>query len=117
MKILLWKYSLYNFDVIGLLSSYYSLSLNFLYMNFSESLTLFTHNLLARNILNEELQNILLTSLEVNPYDTTTTTWPLLVYPRTLSVLAQVRIVIKISINISICIFHVEIISDYHHAT
>lgn len=77
--------------VLGLLSSYYNLSLNFLFLNFSESLTLFTHNLLARNILNEELQNTLLTCLDVNPYDTSCTSWPLLVYPRTLSVLAQVN--------------------------
>lgn len=64
-----------------------------LYSEFSQALSCYTHNLLARNTLSESLQNTLLQHLSVNPWSvetSTTSTWPLQVYPRTLSVLAQV---------------------------
>lgn len=65
-----------------------------MYSEFSQALSRYTHNLLAWNTLSESLQNTLLQHLGVNPWSTevysSSTTWPLQVYPRTLSVLAQV---------------------------
>lgn len=64
-----------------------------MYSEFSQALSRYTHNLLARNTLSESLQNTLLQHLGVSPWTTesgTATSWPLQVYPRTLSVLAQI---------------------------
>jgi len=65
-----------------------------MYSEFSQALSCYTHNLLAWNTLSESLQNTLLQHLGVSPWSTesnSSTTWPLQVYPRTLSVLAQVH--------------------------
>lgn len=62
-----------------------------LYSEFSQALTRFTHNLLVCGILNDSLQNTLLSHLGVSPWASETmTSWSLQVYPRTLSVLAQI---------------------------
>lgn len=83
---------------LGTISVFYGATLGTMYSEFSQALSRYTHNLLARNTLSESLQNTLLQHLGVNPWsgtDSTTApcTWPLQVYPRTLSVLAQVCIV------------------------
>ncbi|XP_035739496.1 protein purity of essence-like isoform X1 [Vespa mandarinia] len=77
----------------GTISVFYGATLGALYSEFSQALSCYTHNLLAHNTLSESLQNTLLQHLSVNPWSietSTTSTWPLQVYPRTLSVLAQV---------------------------
>lgn len=79
---------------------FYGPALGAMYTEFSQALSRYTHNLLARNTLNETLQNTLLHHLGVSPWSTETATpsfWPLQVYPRTLSVLAQVRLQILTS--------------------
>lgn len=61
-----------------------------LYCEFSGALTRFTHNLITNSNLNH-LQACLLNHLGVSPWNTDAPhAWPLQVYPRTLSVLAQV---------------------------
>ncbi|CAG2058266.1 unnamed protein product, partial [Timema podura] len=75
----------------GTISVYFGATLGSLYSEFSQALTRYTHNLLARSILNESLQGTLLNHLGVSPWSQeNSTTWPLQVYPRTLAVLAQV---------------------------
>ncbi|XP_033353689.1 E3 ubiquitin-protein ligase UBR4 isoform X5 [Bombus vosnesenskii] len=78
----------------GTISVFYGATLGAMYSEFSQALSLYTHNLLVQNTLSESLQNTLLQHLGVNPWSgtesTTPCTWPLQVYPRTLSVLAQV---------------------------
>ncbi|XP_076674868.1 E3 ubiquitin-protein ligase-like protein poe isoform X2 [Andrena cerasifolii] len=78
----------------GTISVFYGATLGTMYSEFSQALSRYTHNLLARNTLSESLQNTLLQHLGVNPWSGTDSTipctWPLQVYPRTLSVLAQV---------------------------
>ncbi|XP_063242107.1 E3 ubiquitin-protein ligase UBR4 isoform X2 [Bacillus rossius redtenbacheri] len=73
----------------GTISVYFGAKLRGLYASFSRSLTRYTHNLLARNVLAEGLQSTMLGYLFVSPWSHDTT-WPLQVYPRTLAVLAQV---------------------------
>ncbi|KAK0172054.1 hypothetical protein PV328_005423 [Microctonus aethiopoides] len=78
---------------IGTISVFYGATLGAMYSEFSQALSRYTHNLLARNTLSESLQNTLLQHLGVSPWTTesgTATSWPLQVYPRTLSVLAQI---------------------------
>ncbi|XP_011335506.2 E3 ubiquitin-protein ligase UBR4 isoform X2 [Ooceraea biroi] len=77
----------------GTISAFYGATLGAMYSEFSQALSRYTHNLLAWNTLSESLQNTLLQHLGVSPWPTessSSTTWPLQVYPRTLSVLAQV---------------------------
>ncbi|XP_025161061.1 protein purity of essence isoform X3 [Harpegnathos saltator] len=77
----------------GTISAFYGATLGAMYSEFSQALSRYTHNLLAWNTLSEALQNTLLQHLGVSPWSTennSSTTWPLQVYPRTLSVLAQV---------------------------
>ncbi|XP_012287187.1 E3 ubiquitin-protein ligase UBR4 isoform X2 [Orussus abietinus] len=77
----------------GTISVFYGATLGAMYSEFSQALSRYTHNLLARNSLSESLQNTLLHHLGVSPWTTENTslsTWPLQVYPRTLSVLAQI---------------------------
>lgn len=77
--------------ISGTISVYFGAVLGNLYSEFSQALTRYTHNLLARNILTESLQGTLLNHLCVSPWSQdTSNTWPLQVYPRTLAVLAQV---------------------------
>lgn len=63
-----------------------------LYSEFSQALTRYTHNLLARGLLLDTLQVSLLHHLGVSPVQLAdnNNAWPLQVYPRTLAVLAQV---------------------------
>ncbi|XP_066993474.2 E3 ubiquitin-protein ligase UBR4 [Anabrus simplex] len=75
----------------GTISVYFGATLGTLYSEFSQALTRYTHNLLARNVLSENLQDTLLNHLGVSPFSQEmNNTWPLQVYPRTLAVLAQV---------------------------
>ncbi|XP_043276539.1 protein purity of essence isoform X5 [Venturia canescens] len=77
----------------GTISVFYGATLGAMYSEFSQALSRYTHNLLARNTLSEALQNTLLHHLGVSPWSTENTSpssWPLQVYPRTLSVLAQI---------------------------
>ncbi|XP_046612558.1 E3 ubiquitin-protein ligase UBR4 isoform X2 [Neodiprion virginianus] len=76
----------------GTISVFYGATLGAMYSEFSQALSRYTHNLLARNTLSEALQNTLLHHLGVSPWSTenSTPSWPLQVYPRTLSVLAQI---------------------------
>lgn len=60
------------------------------YSEFSPALTSFMHNLIATEILSEQLQTSLLTSLGVNPDASPQSLWPLHVAPRSLSVLSQI---------------------------
>ncbi|XP_034944940.1 E3 ubiquitin-protein ligase UBR4 isoform X2 [Chelonus insularis] len=77
----------------GTISVFYGATLGAMYSEFSQALSRYTHNLLARNTLSESLQNTLLQHLGVSPWTTeggSSSSWPLQVYPRTLSVLAQI---------------------------
>ncbi|RZB39229.1 zf-UBR domain containing protein [Asbolus verrucosus] len=75
---------------VGAISAYFGATLGQLYCDFSGALTRFTHNLVTNNNLNS-LQACLLNHLGVSPWNTDVPHgWPLQVYPRTLSVLAQV---------------------------
>ncbi|XP_051158982.1 E3 ubiquitin-protein ligase UBR4 isoform X2 [Leptopilina boulardi] len=77
----------------GTISVFYGATLGGMYSEFSQALSLYTHNLLTRNTLSETLQNTLLQHLGVSPWATenaNSSSWPLQVYPRTLSVLAQI---------------------------
>ncbi|XP_031787712.1 protein purity of essence isoform X2 [Nasonia vitripennis] len=77
----------------GTISVFYGATLGAMYSEFSQALSRYTHNLLARNTLSETLQNTLLHHLGVSPWSTenaSPSSWPLQVYPRTLSVLAQI---------------------------
>uniref|UniRef100_T1IY63 UBR-type domain-containing protein n=1 Tax=Strigamia maritima TaxID=126957 RepID=T1IY63_STRMM len=73
---------------IGNLSVYFGTVLGNLYDEFSQALAHYTHNILATGLLNDNLQNVLMTQLGVNP--SVQEEWPLQVYPRTLAVLAQI---------------------------
>lgn len=71
-------------------SGYFGPALAQLYCDFSGALTRFTHNLITNSNLNH-LQACFLNHLGVSPWNTDAPhAWPLQVYPRTLSVLAQV---------------------------
>ncbi|CAD6222096.1 GSCOCG00011717001-RA-CDS, partial [Cotesia congregata] len=77
----------------GTISVFYGATLGTMYTEFSQALSRYTHNLLARNTLSEALQNTLLQHLGVSPWASesgSSVSWPLKVYPRTLSVLAQI---------------------------
>ncbi|XP_008551349.1 E3 ubiquitin-protein ligase UBR4 isoform X1 [Microplitis demolitor] len=77
----------------GTISVFYGATLGTMYTEFSQALSRYTHNLLAHNTLSESLQNTLLQHLGVSPWTSengSSTLWPLQVYPRTLSVLAQI---------------------------
>ncbi|XP_014236597.1 protein purity of essence isoform X3 [Trichogramma pretiosum] len=77
----------------GTIPSFYGPAIVAMYTEFSQALSRFTHNLLARNNLSETLQNTLLHHLGVSPWsneNASPSSWPLEVYPRTLSALAQI---------------------------
>lgn len=62
------------------------------YADFSSALMKFTHNLITSNNLTS-LQACLLNHLGVSPWNADVPhAWPLQVYPRTLTVLAQVKL-------------------------
>lgn len=65
-----------------------------LYEQFSQSLYRYTHNLIASGLLSDALQGTLLQQLGVSPW-LHDGDWPLLLLPRTLTILAQVRGVLR----------------------
>ncbi|KAG1664196.1 E3 ubiquitin-protein ligase UBR4 [Nymphon striatum] len=76
------------------ISMYFGAVFSSMYDDFSQSLSWFTHNLLATELLNDNLQNLLLNQLGVNPVQQAAKDdWPLQVYPRTLFILAQVLLI------------------------
>lgn len=60
------------------------------YSDFSRSLTSFMHNLIATEILSEQLQVYLLSQLGVNPDGSSDALWPLNINTRALSILSQI---------------------------
>lgn len=89
----------------GTISVYFGQVLGQLYTEFSQALTQYTHNLLARNLLSSSLQSTLLLHLGVSPFaNTDNHSWPLQVYPRTLAVLAQVLLLKPQEEKASACI-------------
>lgn len=89
--------------ISGTISVVYGAALGAMYSEFSQALSRYTHNLLARNTLSEALQNTLLQHLGISPWSTETpgnSSWPLQVYPRTLSVLAQVITICLVKITL-----------------
>lgn len=73
----------------GTIAVYFGQTLGQLFSRFSQSLARYTHNLLAYELMNPALQVAFLSHLNVNPWSDEED-WPLLVHPRSLSVLAQV---------------------------
>ncbi|XP_035230057.1 E3 ubiquitin-protein ligase UBR4-like [Stegodyphus dumicola] len=71
----------------GSICVYFGPVLGQLYDEFSQSLAKFIHNILATGMLSDNLQNVLLAQLGVSPWNQEN--WPLQVFSRTLSVLAQ----------------------------
>ncbi|KAH8249088.1 hypothetical protein KR032_005683 [Drosophila birchii] len=59
-------------------------------IRFSGSAGRYIHNLISTSLLSEQLQSNLLQHLAISPWSTDTSTWPLQVYPSTLSVLVQI---------------------------
>ena len=77
-------------------------ALSALYLEFSSAMATFNHNLLSFNLLTPKLQNTLLSQLGVSPWDfnddpDAVDAWPLTVYPRTLSLLAQMLLLRQVS--------------------
>lgn len=59
-------------------------------IRFSGAAGRYIHNLISTSLLSEQLQSNLLQHLSISPWSTDTNTWPLQVYPSTLSVLVQI---------------------------
>jgi len=59
-------------------------------IRFSGAAGRYIHNLISTSLLSEQLQSNLLQHLSISPWSTDTSTWPLQVYPSTLSVLVQI---------------------------
>ncbi|KAH8412923.1 hypothetical protein KR009_006805 [Drosophila setifemur] len=59
-------------------------------IRFSGAAGRYIHNLISTSLLSEQLQSNLLQHLAISPWSTDTNTWPLQVYPSTLSVLVQI---------------------------
>ncbi|XP_030384737.1 protein purity of essence [Scaptodrosophila lebanonensis] len=59
-------------------------------IRFSGAAGRYIHNLISTSLLSEQLQSNLLQHLAITPWSTETSTWPLQVYPSTLSVLVQI---------------------------
>ena len=74
----------------GTIAAFFGQTLGQLFNRFSQALARYTHNVLAGELLNPSLQIALLNHLNVNPWSEETEDWPLLVYPRSLNVLAQI---------------------------
>ena len=75
----------------GTIATCFGLSLGQLFSRFSTALSRYVHNLLAGQLLGPNLQIALLDFLNVNPWsDQNRDEWPLMVHPRSLTVLAQV---------------------------
>lgn len=73
----------------GTIAAYFGQTLGQLFNRFSHALARYTHNLLAGELLSPNLQVALLSHLNINPWSEEED-WPLLVYPRSLTLLAQV---------------------------
>ena len=76
----------------GTIAPFYGTTLGQLFNRFSHALARYNHNLLAGELLSPALEVAFLTHLNVNPW-AEEEEWPLLVYPRSLSVLAQVKLI------------------------
>ncbi|XP_044730066.1 E3 ubiquitin-protein ligase UBR4 isoform X3 [Chrysoperla carnea] len=75
----------------GTISVYFGATLGQLYVDFSQALARYTHNLITRNMLSTSMQTVLLSHLGVSPWTVDSNApWPLQVYPRTLAVLSQI---------------------------
>uniref|UniRef100_A0A4D5RX34 Putative e3 ubiquitin-protein ligase ubr4 n=1 Tax=Ixodes scapularis TaxID=6945 RepID=A0A4D5RX34_IXOSC len=72
----------------GTISILFGATLGQLYEDFSRALARFVHNILATGLLDDVYQDGLLTHLNINPW--VQKEWPLQIYWRTLSILAQV---------------------------
>lgn len=59
-------------------------------IRFSGAAGRYIHNLISTSLLSEQLQSNLLQHLSISPWSTDTNSWPLQVYPSTLSVLVQI---------------------------
>ncbi|KAH8323440.1 hypothetical protein KR067_010060 [Drosophila pandora] len=59
-------------------------------IRFSGAAGRYIHNLISTSLLSKQLQSNLLQHLAISPWSTDTNTWPLQVYPSTLSVLVQI---------------------------
>lgn len=59
-------------------------------IRFSGAVGRYLHNLISASLLSESLQSNLLQHLGVSPWSSDSNTWPLQVYPSTLSVLVQI---------------------------
>ncbi|EDW12890.2 uncharacterized protein Dmoj_GI22475 [Drosophila mojavensis] len=59
-------------------------------IRFSGAAGRYIHNLISTSLLSEQLQSNLLQHLAISPWSTDTNSWPLQVYPSTLSVLVQI---------------------------
>lgn len=59
-------------------------------IRFSGAAGRYIHNLISTSLLSEQLQSNLLQHLSISPWSTETNSWPLQVYPSTLSVLVQI---------------------------
>ncbi|ALC38729.1 poe [Drosophila busckii] len=59
-------------------------------LRFSGAAGRYLHNLISTSLLSEQLQSNLLQHLCISPWSTDTNSWPLQVYPSTLSVLVQI---------------------------
>lgn len=60
---------------------------------FSGSVGRYIHNLISTGLISDTLQANLLQHLGISPWSTDTNTWPLQVYPSTLSVLVQIVLI------------------------
>lgn len=74
----------------GTIAAFFGQSIGQLFNRFSYALARYTHNVLASELLSSSLQVALLNHLNINPWSDEVEDWPLLVYPRSLTVLAQV---------------------------
>lgn len=67
------------------------------HQNVSSSIGIFVHNLIARDYLSEAQQDEFLELMGVKiPQDALGSKWSLQIYPRTLAIIAQVRILVLI---------------------
>lgn len=73
----------------GTIATFFGATLGQLFSRFSHALARYIHNLLAGELLSPALQVALLSNLNINPWSNEDD-WPLLVYPRSLTVLAQI---------------------------
>ncbi|EDW35131.1 GL24752 [Drosophila persimilis] len=73
-------------------------------IRFSGAAGRYIHNLISTGLLSEQLQSNLLQHLAISPWSTDTNTWPLQVYPSTLSVLVQILLLKPIQEKEAACL-------------